>query len=36
MTTLTNVALKIEIGFEPQGCLRPLYKLEMSLIHVKA
>ena len=24
MTTLNNVALKIEIGFELQGCLRPL------------
>ena len=24
MTTLNNVALKIEIGFELQGCLRPV------------
>ena len=23
-TTLNNVALKLEIGFELQGCLRPL------------
>ena len=25
MTTLNNVALKAEIDFELQGCLRPLY-----------
>ena len=35
MTTLNNVVLKIEIGFELQGCLRPLQKLEMSLIDIK-
>ena len=35
MTTLNNVALQIEIGFELQGCLMPLQKLEMSMINVK-
>ena len=35
MTTLNNVALQTEIGFELQGCLMPLQKLEMSMINVK-
>ena len=36
MTTLNNVTLKIKIGFELLGCLRPLQKLEMSIINVKS
>ena len=35
MTTLNNVALKIEIGVESQSCLGPLSELEMSMINVK-
>ena len=35
MTTLKNVALKIEIGFELHEYLRPLQKLEMLMINVK-
>ena len=36
MTTLNNVTHKIKIGFELLGCLRPLQKLEMSIINVKS
>ena len=35
MTTFHNVTLKIETGFKLQGCLRPLWKLEMSMKNVK-
>ena len=35
MTTLNNVALKVEIGFELQGCLSPLQKLEIAMKNVK-